>query len=168
MNGLDRLATRFKHAMRFGRLLLTDDTGPVQRLQADFGPIDASGKSLGIRDRLPRLVEYGLASSPPAGSDVVVTCHDGDLSNAVVVATNHQASRLKNLNPGDVALYDNRGNTIVLSAAGITLTPCAGGKVFIDGELDATGDVKAGGISLMNHVHPGVQTGSGDTEAPTG
>ena len=47
--------------------------------------------------------------------------------------------------------------TMQLSGGGSTLkTP----KLTIDGELECTGDVKAGGISLMNHTHPGDSGGS--------
>lgn len=40
------------------------------------------------------------------------------------------------------------------------------GDVKLTGNLTATGDVKAGNISLENHTHGGVQTGSGSTDKP--
>lgn len=36
------------------------------------------------------------------------------------------------------------------------------------GNITTVGNVTAGAIDLINHVHPGVQTGSGDTGPPTG
>ena len=35
-----------------------------------------------------------------------------------------------------------------------------------NGNITATGDIRAGAISLESHVHSGVQTGSGNTGAP--
>ena len=40
------------------------------------------------------------------------------------------------------------------------------GPVRLNGHLDATGDVTAGGVSLMTHVHGGVDRGQGLTDAP--
>lgn len=48
-----------------------------------------------------------------------------------------------------------------LSGSGSTLKT---GKFTIQGDIECTGDVKAGGISLMNHTHPGDSGGS--TGAP--
>ncbi len=41
-----------------------------------------------------------------------------------------------------------------------------GNGATVDGSLTTTGDVKAAGISLDNHTHSGVQTGSGSTGKP--
>jgi len=166
MNPIDRAATRLKHVLRFAKHLVTDDSGPVQRLQVDCGPISPSGASWGIRDKLIRHQEYGFSSSLPPGADVIIICHDGDLTNAAAVASNHQASRPTGLSPGDVCVYDSRGNTIVLAAGGVTITPASGQPVTINGTLVVTGDVTANGISLEHHIHGGVQTGSGNTGAP--
>jgi phage baseplate assembly protein gpV len=38
--------------------------------------------------------------------------------------------------------------------------------VNVAGAVTATGDVKAGSISLDSHKHSGVQTGSGNTGGP--
>lgn len=40
------------------------------------------------------------------------------------------------------------------------------GNMQLDGSMSATSDVTASGISLMTHVHSGVQTGGGNTGAP--
>ena len=40
------------------------------------------------------------------------------------------------------------------------------GSITATGDIAATGDVTAGSISLKNHTHPGVQTGSGNTGPP--
>lgn len=40
------------------------------------------------------------------------------------------------------------------------------GNLLVDGNINATGDIIAGTISLQNHVHSGVQPGAGNTGAP--
>jgi phage baseplate assembly protein V len=42
------------------------------------------------------------------------------------------------------------------------------GDIAIDGKIEATGDVKAGTVSLKTHIHPGVQPGAGSTGVPAG
>jgi len=37
----------------------------------------------------------------------------------------------------------------------------------ISGNIEVTGDMKAGTVSLKTHIHPGVQTGAGSTGIPT-
>ncbi|MDR0478494.1 MAG: oxidoreductase, partial [Burkholderiaceae bacterium] len=42
----------------------------------------------------------------------------------------------------------------------------AGGGATMAGPLQVSADVTAGGVTLMQHTHPGVQTGDGNTGAP--
>lgn len=40
------------------------------------------------------------------------------------------------------------------------------GDMELRGQIGVTGDVTAGGISLINHVHSGVETGGGTSGGP--
>jgi len=40
------------------------------------------------------------------------------------------------------------------------------GPIQLNGHMDATGDVTAGGISLMGHKHPGIDRGNSLTDPP--
>jgi len=127
---LDRLGHRVRSLFGRGRVTIVDDSGPVQILQSDMGPIGPDGASLSIIDNIPRLAQFGLSSNPPAQSDVVVLNFGGDRGNAVAIACGHQTYRLRNLNSGDVALYDIRsGQTVTLTATGLTLTDAWGNTV---------------------------------------
>lgn len=55
------------------------------------------------------------------------------------------------------------GNSIVLSSSGIATK----GDISQTGKITASGDVKAGTISLQSHVHGGVYTGTSSTSTPT-
>jgi phage baseplate assembly protein V len=102
---LQQLARRTLNLLAIARLKVIDDTGPQQRMQVVIrdGAPDGLGE---VIDQVPRLGEYGLAYSPPDGSEAVVIFLGGRRSAGVVVATGHRASRPKNLKPGEAMLYN--------------------------------------------------------------
>jgi phage baseplate assembly protein V len=108
---LERLYRRLLLVVGRGRVKLVDDAGSVQRLQAALTADE-------LHDRLPRLMHYGFSSNPPPGSDCVALFVGGDRSNGVSIADGHQASRPKNLTPGEVQLYDLLGKFVFLRADG--------------------------------------------------
>ncbi|HEV2364036.1 MAG TPA: phage baseplate assembly protein [Caulobacteraceae bacterium] len=187
LHAAERLWRRALYAIGRGRVTLVDDTGVVQILQADFGPMGPSG-SMALRDNTPRLAEFGFASNPPAGAHFVALSIGGDRSNTVVIATGHQATRLKNLAPGDSALYDSRGAYVWLTPTGIVIeaknqpvtindatqvTINASAKVrLVTPRFEVTGDiidncdaqsatVKALRTAYDAHHHTGVTAGAG-------
>ena len=175
---LERLTRRINLLIGRGRATYIDDTGPVQTMQCQCSAIE-------MRQAL-RVAEFGFASNPPLGSDAVLVFIGGDRTNAIVVGTNHQASRLRNLAAGETALYDEPGKYVKLGAAGIVIeaggrpvtvqnassitltapTINLDGNVAVSGSLVATGNVTGAAISLDSHVHTGVQTGGGNTGGP--
>ena len=118
-----------------GRVTVVDDSGPVQMLQVQLGADE-------VKDKTPRLAQYGLTSSPPVGSDCMVVFLGGERSNGVAIATGHQASRLKGLKAGEVALYDDLGQEVRISRSGITIRG-AGLPVTITGAPLITLDAPA-------------------------
>lgn len=162
-----------------GRVTLTDDTGDLQKLQITEGAI-GTGMEDRIVDGVRRLAEFGFASVPPLDSEVVMIRQGGDRGQSIVIATNHRASRMKNLKPGDAAIHDVRGARVILTEAGIEIS-CAGlplvikqaSKVRIEADLlEVTGDIvsRADGTKVsLNalrdayaaHKHLGVQPGTG-------
>lgn len=111
---IDRIYRRVLMMVTRGRVTTGNDSGAVQMLQIKLNADH-------VRDNTPRLAEYGFTSMPPNGSDVVLVFIAGDRSNGVIVATGHQASRMKNLQPGEVAIFDNQGQSIYLTQAGIVI-----------------------------------------------
>ena len=63
---------------------------------------------------------------------------------------------------GGLVQYDKGSNTLTIKAANIKIE----GNIRLKGKMVSTGDVIAGGISLINHPHTGVMTGSGQTGKP--
>jgi phage baseplate assembly protein V len=131
----------------------TDDTGPVHRVQVRGLPMETI-------DAMPAMQLYGVASHAPPGTDAAAIFVSGDRSNGFIVATNNQQYRLRNLNPGEVALYDNAGTIVKLAAGGNIEVTCTGSievtcqgsltikasKVTIDApEIAITGDIELDG-----------------------
>jgi phage baseplate assembly protein V len=115
VNATDNTIARFWRRIQLtvgrGRITAVDDSQTVQQLQIQMGALET-------RDKTPRMVEYGLASSPPVSAEVVVVFIAGDRSTGIAIASNHQPSRPKNLQAGEVMLYDVEGKQIYLTKDG--------------------------------------------------
>lgn len=152
---LERLWRRVQLFVSRGRVTVSNDSGPVQILQVRLGALET-------RDGTPRLGEFGHASRPPAGSDVVLLFVAGDRSNGVAIASGHQSSRPRDLQEGESTLYDLWGKSvyltkdrgIVVEAQGTPVTVNnatvvtinAAEKVLMDTPLlEVTGSIHAGG-----------------------
>jgi phage gp45-like len=162
----ERLFRRILSATGLARITASRDDTATQVLQLDFG----GGE---IHDNRYRLAEYGFSSRPLPGADAFVAFPMGDRSGGVVIATGDRRYRLQSLAAGEVALYDDLGHIVKLSRSGISidggghnLTIANTPKVTIAGDLEATGDVKAGTVSLKQHKHTGVSTGAALTGVP--
>jgi phage baseplate assembly protein V len=139
---IERTYNRLRMVIGRGRVTTGNDSGNVQRLQ-----VRLNGDQ--ISDDMPRLAEFGFTSMPPNGSDVIAVFIGGDRTVGAVVATGHQASRLKNLKAGEVAIYDDQGQSIYITRGGIVIN--GGGlpmkimntpEVRMETSLKVTGDIK--------------------------
>lgn len=149
---------------------------------------------------------YGFTTHPHPNSEALAAFFGGDRSHGIVLAVADRRYRITTLKEGEVALYDDLGQTVILRRSGIEVTTPLNftatvdgdskiktssllidcptthitGTVLIDklltgkgglaisggsgatvtGNVNASGDVKAGGISLQNHTHPGDSGGT--------
>jgi len=104
---LGHLWQRFAAAFAPGRIFATKDDGPMPLVQMRTGPDE-------LIEDVPLILHYGFAMRPPADTLGFAVFIGGNRNQGVVVATNHPVHRLKNLEPGDAAIYDNRGRWIWL------------------------------------------------------
>lgn len=128
------------------------------------------------------LQHYGFSSNPPAGSAVIVLPLGGKTSQAVIIGSEHGLYRIKNLLVGETVIYNRHGDKVYIKDDG-TINIVASTKVTVSSpivEVTAStkvtvnsplvevpsGDVIANGISLKNHKHSGVQSGSSQTGTP--
>lgn len=79
----------------------------------------------GLADEQLRAMElmqhYGITSVPPAGFAYIALPVGGKTAHSVVVATEHATFRLKALANGEVAIYDDQGQKVHLTRAGIVI-----------------------------------------------
>lgn len=111
---IKKLWRRVQLVVGRGRITTSDDSGPVQQVQIQIGELET-------RDTTPRVAEYGFTSNPLPGCHGVVVFVGGDRSNGVILGTNDQKARLKNLKRGEVAIYDDQGQSVWLKRSGIEI-----------------------------------------------
>lgn len=114
---------------------------------------------------------FGFTSGPPPGTQVILLPLGGRTSHSVIVATEHGAYRL-DVQSGEACLYSMWGDKIHIKKEEVEVATrhvviTAPDGVDLQGDLRATGDVVAGGVSLRGHVHPENDYG-GPTSPPVG
>lgn len=141
-----------------------------------------------VRDNVERFQEYGFTSHPKPGAEAVVVAVGGSRNQLVVIACDDRRYRLAGLAEGEVALYTDEGDKIVLKRGNV-IEVTAATKVQLTtpllevaGDIEATGHIHAAGeildlsgtnartVSGMRdqynlHTHGGVQPGAGNTGA---
>lgn len=151
-----------------GVLRLVKAAGAVQLVQVD----GLAGEQLQDAEMFQH---YGYTSHPPAGTMAVIVPIGGKTSHGIAVATEHGSYRKKNLAAGEVALYTDEGDCIVLNRGRIVrvvagtqlevtaplVTIKASSKVRMETPLvEITGQLTvAGGMAI---------SGGGTTAAITG
>lgn len=129
--------------LMIGRAIIksVNDAAPAQTIQATL---------LGdeTRDNVERLAEYGFTSVPLPGAKAVAVFVGGDRGHGIIIATGHARYRLTGLEGGEVALYTDEGDKIVLKRGKLieivtdTLVVKAATKVRFETPLvEGTGDM---------------------------
>lgn len=152
---IEQLWHRILHVIGRGRGTgVGDDSGNVQKQQVVFSGLETQSE-------LKRLGEYGHASMPPDGFDCVAVFIGGDRGNGMIIATGHQASRLKNLLPGESALYDDLGKVIALlrdqilvDAKGVNFTVQNCPLADFDNQVNAGVSYMVNGVKVVGEQMP--------------
>ena len=100
-----------------GRVVATADEAGIQRLQVAMLANE-------VRDDVRRVQQYGLTSHAPAGSEAVVVCVGGNRDRPLVIAVDDGGTRKRGLMPGEVAVYNARGDYLHLKADGEVELTC--------------------------------------------
>lgn len=192
MKGFDRLLGPLKRRimLMIGRsvVALVNDGLKLQGLQLTLLADE-------VRDDVERFQNYGFTSHPHPGAEAIAACVAGNRDHVVVLAVDDRRYRLQPLEQGEVAIYTDEGDKIVLQRGGTIevtastavrlvtpLVECTGdlqvgGNVHVDGSLVAdvqvtaplvvgTTNVTFGGKSGIAHAHSNVQNGPNNTGAP--
>lgn len=112
---------------------LVDDAAKVQKAQVTV----LAGETKAVE----RFQQYGFTSVPLAGMEGIVVFPGAAREHGVMVAIGDRMFRLKGLQPGEVALYTDEGDRIVLKR-GREIEIVAGTKVRVETpRLEVTGDI---------------------------
>lgn len=97
-----------------GVVKLIDDSGGLQRLQVTL--LDGE-----TRSNIERFQNYGHTANPPAGAEGIAASVTGSRDHLVMIALDHPRYRKKGLKPGEGGLYDDIGQSIILTREGIII-----------------------------------------------
>lgn len=155
---IQRILSKIANLVGRGIIKLVNDAGGIQKVQI-------TGLESELLDNLDRLQEYGLTSNPPVDSECIFIALNGQRNRSVIIGTEDKRYRLKGLENGEVALYDDLGTKIHLKrdnqiqikattkvqidspAVQITHTDGQGSDCLlqVDGNIVATGNISANG-----------------------
>jgi len=160
------------------KLALVDDGAALQTVQVH-------GLAEEVMDGAERFQNYGFTSHPLAGAEGIVLSLGGHRSHAVLIVADDRRYRIS-LEAGEVALYSDEGDSVVLRRGRVveintdTLsvnastvvelnTPLVKTTGQIQADLDITDQVQSGGRSMadMRSIHNGHNHNENDSGGPT-
>lgn len=157
-----------------GTVVLANSASKLQSLQMRL----TAGE---VKGGMEHFEPYGFTSNPKAGAEGIAAFLGGDRSHGVLLVVADRRYRIKELQPGEVAIYTDEGDKVHFKRGRIidietdTLNIKASTAVNFEtplitqtGEIVSQGDQVAGGVSQINHPHGGVQVGTGQSGAPIG
>ena len=157
---------------------LVGDDKKLQELQVSL--LDEEARAI-----VERFQQYGFTSVPFPEAEAIALSVGGSRSHMVVLAVDDRRYRKKEMEEGEVALYTDEGDYIILKRGKI-IEVHAGEKLLVDapeaeftgnvhvaGNITCDGDVSDANGSMQemrdtfnSHTHSGVQTGGGNTGQP--
>lgn len=105
----------------------TSSSGPVQTMQGE----GLAGEQIQGNELFQH---FGFTSRPPAGYQFVAIPVGGQTSHAIIIATEHGDYRLKTLQPGEAALYDAFGSSVILKQGRVAEVNCA--RLVVNAETE--------------------------------
>lgn len=174
---LDPIVRRISNICARGYVNLVNDAAKLQRIQSTF--LDNE-----TRDNIERFQQYGLTSNPHPGAGVVALFLNGAKDNPIIICVDDKRYRLQGLETGEVALYTDegdsiilkRGNNIEINTQTLTVNAPAGMTVnapFLKctGDIQDNYDTQPDSLAEMRtkyniHVHDENDSG-GPTDAPS-
>ena len=134
------------------------------------------------KNDIEHLEPYGFTSAPLTGAEAFAAYFDGDRSHGVVLVVADRRYRLKGLEGGEVAIYDDEAKSVTLTRTGIVID--GGGKLItfknapkarFEMDIEATGNIidncDSGGVSMAQmrityngHKHKENGDGGGTTD----
>lgn len=144
---LARMANRIRLTVGRCVLLAVNDGLKLQGVQVEL----LAGE---VRDNAERMQDYGFTSHPHPGAEGVGLAVGGSRDHVLVLAVGDRRYRLRGLAQGEVAMYSDEGDSVILRRGNVIEVNAATKVVMNTPVLELPdGDVVASGVSLVNHVH---------------
>lgn len=145
-----------------GSVDIVDDTSSPQSLQVEL----LAGE---IQDDVEHYQPFGLTANLPNNTRGVFLSVGGKRSQGVFICADGGNARIKNLQAGEVAIYNAHGRKIVLTQENIDVT----GNVIVAGDVaDSAGtlnELRQEVAALRNYIATHIHSGgliNGNTGAP--
>lgn len=138
------LLTLLRGLLGRGVVESVDDTPMMRTIQAEFLPGD-------VREGLEHFEPYGFTSRVKQGAEAIGAFFNGDRSHGVVLVTADRRFRL-HVEEGEVAVFDDQGQKVVLKRDGIlvetpkNLTATVGGNAVAT--VSGTTTLKSGAVTI--------------------
>lgn len=136
------------------------------------------------KENIEHLEPYGFTSAAQNGAEAVALFSGGDRSHGVVITVADRRYRMKGLKRGEVAIYDDQGQSVTLTRVGIVVN--GGGnpitftnapKARFEMDIESTGQIKdfcdGAGQTMSDmrttyngHTHKENGDGGGTTDSP--
>lgn len=104
---LDPLKRRVANMLARGVVALVNDDSKIQTMQATFLANET-------RDGIEHFQAYGLTANPHPGAEAIALFLNGARDNPIIICVDDKRYRLKGLETGEVALYTDEGDSIIL------------------------------------------------------
>jgi len=162
------ISDRVKMMVARGVLKSIQDSGGIQTVQAGLLADE-------LKDGIERFQQYGFTSHPHSGAEAAIMFLGGNRDHGICIAVDDKRYRIKGLQGGEVAIYDDLGTKIVLKR-GNEIEITAETKVrMVTPRLEVTGDIidncddQANTVKNMREIydtHTHAEDASGNTEIP--
>lgn len=141
---------------------------------------------------MERMQEYGMSSYPPTeGTDCLVAFLGGIREQGMIIVAENRRFRIKGLEQGEVAIFDDLGNVVHLQREQVLVKAVTKARVeapIVEVDAQSQAKISSGASSIditpsgvainsprlthngrnigATHTHSGVQIGSGSTGMP--
>lgn len=91
-----------------GLIQSTNDTKNIQTVKVNLLQNE-------LKDNVENIQQFGFTSNPPDNSEAVVLSSSGIRSHSIIIATGDSRYRVKSLKKGEMAIYNQNGDKVVLT-----------------------------------------------------
>ena len=157
---MSAIAQRVRNMLGRGIVRLVNDAKKAQELQVELLADEA-------QDGVERFQNYGFTSVPLEGAEALVAFVGGLRSHGIALAVEDRRYRMQGLKSGEVAIYDDRGQMMILKRDGISIASpdkvtITAPSVIVDADSVALGGEGGAAVARVGDPVSGgiIQSGS--------